>query len=63
MPPPGKRSLLMDTTHELVAALSTNLDAAGTEIQEVKEKLRKTLRGDPGGPAEWKSGGASGVRQ
>jgi hypothetical protein len=29
---------------ELVTALSTNLDAAGVEIQEVKRKLRKTLR-------------------
>jgi hypothetical protein len=28
----------------LVAALSTDLDAAGAEIQEVKRKLRKTLR-------------------
>jgi hypothetical protein len=34
----------MDTTQELVAALSTDLDAAGSEIQEVKRKLRKTLR-------------------
>jgi hypothetical protein len=36
--------LLLDTTQELVAALSTDLDAAGTEIQEVKRKLRKTIR-------------------
>jgi hypothetical protein len=28
----------------LVAALSTDLDAIGTEIQEVKRKLRKTIR-------------------
>jgi hypothetical protein len=28
----------------LVAALSTNLDAAGAEIQEVKRTLRKMLR-------------------
>ena len=34
----------MDTTQELVAALNTNLDAAGAEIQEVKRKLQKTLR-------------------
>jgi hypothetical protein len=34
----------MDTTQELVAALSTDLDAAGTEILEVKEKLLKTIR-------------------
>jgi hypothetical protein len=34
----------MDTTRELDAALSTNLDAAESEIQEVKKKLRKTLR-------------------
>jgi hypothetical protein len=43
-PPPGEGSLLMDTTQELVAALSTDLDAAGAEIQEVKRKLRKTIR-------------------
>jgi hypothetical protein len=34
----------MDTTQELVAALSTDLDAAGAEIQEVKRKLRKMIR-------------------
>jgi hypothetical protein len=34
----------MDTMQELVVALSTDLDAAGVEIQEVKRKLRKTLR-------------------
>jgi hypothetical protein len=34
----------MDTMQELVAALSTDLDAAGVEIQEVKRKLRKTLK-------------------
>jgi hypothetical protein len=34
----------MDTTQELVAALSTDLDAAGTEIQEVKKKLMRTIR-------------------
>jgi hypothetical protein len=53
----------MDTTQELVAALSTDLDAAGAEIQEVKRKLRKTikekaileaqLRGDPELPPEY----------
>jgi hypothetical protein len=42
-PPPGEGSLLMDTTQELVAALSTDLDAAGAEIQEVKKKLMKTI--------------------
>jgi hypothetical protein len=31
-PPPREGSLLMDTTQELVAALSTDLDAAGVEI-------------------------------
>jgi hypothetical protein len=55
----------MDTTQELVAALSTDLDAAGAEIQEVKEKLMKTirkkaileaqLRGDPVLPPEYDS--------
>jgi hypothetical protein len=44
IPPPGEGSLLMDTMQELVAALSTDLDAVGAEIQEVKRKLRKTLR-------------------
>jgi hypothetical protein len=44
VPPPGEGNLLMDTTHELVAALSTDLDAAGVEIQEVKWKLRKMIR-------------------
>jgi hypothetical protein len=34
----------MDTTQEFVAALSTDLDAAGAEIQEVKRKLRKKIR-------------------
>jgi hypothetical protein len=34
----------MDTTQELVAALSTDLDVAGAEIQEVKRKLSKALR-------------------
>jgi hypothetical protein len=62
-PPPGEGSLLMDTMQELVAALSTDLDAAGVEIQEVKRKLRKTirhkaileaqLRGDPELPPEY----------
>jgi hypothetical protein len=32
IPPPGEGSLLMDTTQELVAALSTDLDAAREEI-------------------------------
>ena len=34
-PPPEEGSLLMDTTHELVTALNTDLDAARAEIQEV----------------------------
>jgi hypothetical protein len=34
----------MDTMQELVATLSTNLDAAGAELQEVKRKLQKMLR-------------------
>jgi hypothetical protein len=34
----------MDTMQELVTTLSTDLDAAEAEIQEVKRKLRKTLR-------------------
>jgi hypothetical protein len=43
-PPPGEGSLLMDTMQELVAAPSTDLDATRAEIQEVKRKLRKTIR-------------------
>jgi len=43
-PPPEEGSLLMDTIQELVAALNTDLDAAGVEIQEVKRKLQKTLQ-------------------
>jgi hypothetical protein len=33
----------MDTMQELVTAHSTDLDAAGAEIHEVKRKLRKTI--------------------
>jgi hypothetical protein len=57
--------MLMDTTQELVATLSTDLDTAGAEIQEVKKKLMKTirkkailearLRGDPVLPPEYDS--------
>jgi hypothetical protein len=64
-PPPREGNLLMGTTQELVAALSIDLDAAETEIQEVKRKLRKTirekvilearLRGDPELPPEYDS--------
>jgi hypothetical protein len=43
-PPPREGSLLMDTTQELVTALSTDLDATGAEIQEVKRKLWKMIR-------------------
>jgi hypothetical protein len=43
-PTPREGSLLMDTRQELVAALSTDLDAARAKIQEVKRKLRKTIR-------------------
>jgi hypothetical protein len=59
----GEGSLLMDTTQELDTALSTDLDANETEIQEVKRKLRKMirekaileaqLRGDPELPPEY----------
>ena len=34
----------MDATQEMVAALSTNLDAAGIELDEVKDELRKLRR-------------------
>jgi hypothetical protein len=43
-PPPREVSLLMDTVQELIAAPSTDLNAAGAEIEEVKRKLRKTIR-------------------
>jgi hypothetical protein len=43
-PTPGTGSLLLDTMQELVVALSTDLDTTGTEIQEVKRKMRKTIR-------------------
>jgi hypothetical protein len=36
IPPPGEGSLLMDTTQELVATLSTDLDAVRAEIQEAR---------------------------
>jgi hypothetical protein len=55
----------MDTTQELVTALSTDLDTVGAEIQEVKRKLIKTIRekailearlkGDPELPLEYDS--------
>ena len=34
----------MDAMQELVATLSTNLDAAGVELDEVKEDLKKLRR-------------------
>ena len=34
----------MDATQEVVAALSTDLDAAGVEQDEVKDKLRRLRR-------------------
>jgi hypothetical protein len=34
----------MDTTQELVAALTTDLDAAGTELQETKRMLQELIR-------------------
>ena len=37
LPPPEERNPTMDATHELVAALSTDLDATGVELDEVKE--------------------------
>jgi hypothetical protein len=43
-PLPADRGALMDTTQELVAALITDLDATGAELQEVKRKLRETIR-------------------
>ena len=34
----------MDVGQEMVAALSTDLDAAGVELDEVKDELRKLCR-------------------
>ena len=34
----------MDATQELVAALSTDLDAAGVELDEAKDDLKKLRR-------------------
>ena len=34
----------MDAMQELIAALSTDLDAAGVELDEVKDDLRKLCR-------------------
>ena len=34
----------MDVAQEMVAALSTDLDAAGVELAEVKDELRKLRR-------------------
>jgi hypothetical protein len=55
----------MDITQELVTTLNIDLDATGIEIQDVKEKLRKTLidkeileaqlRGDQELPMEYDS--------
>jgi hypothetical protein len=65
VPPPSEGSLIMDITQELVTTLNIDLDATGIEIQDVKEKLRKTLidkeileaqlRGDQELPMEYDS--------
>jgi hypothetical protein len=56
-PPLEVGSLLMDTMQELVATLSTDLDATRTEIQEkvIREKaiLEARLRGDLELPPEY----------
>ena len=43
-PPPEKRNPTMDIAQEMVAALSTDLDAAGVELDEVKDELRRICR-------------------
>ena len=40
-PPPEERNPAMDVAQEMVAALSTDLDAAGVELDEVKDELRR----------------------
>ena len=41
LPPPEERNPTMDATQELVAALSTDLDASGIELDVAKADLRK----------------------
>jgi len=43
-PPPEERNPTMDVAQEMVAALSTDLDAAGVELDEVKDELRRLRR-------------------
>ena len=40
-PPPEERNPTMDVAQEMVAALSNDLDAAGVELDEVKDELRR----------------------
>ena len=42
--PPEERNPAIDVAQEMVAALSTDLDAAGVELDEVKDELRKLRR-------------------
>ena len=42
--PPEERNPAMDVAQEMVAALSTDLDAAGVEQEEVKDELRRLRR-------------------
>ena len=44
LPLPEERNPTMDATQEMVAALSTDLDVAGIELDEVKDELRKLHR-------------------
>ena len=44
LPPPEERNPTMDAMQELVAALSTDLDTARIELDEVKDELRKLRR-------------------
>ena len=43
-PPPEERNPAMDVAQEMVAALSTDLDVAGVELDEVKDELRRLRR-------------------
>ena len=43
-PPPEERNPAMDVAQEMVATISTDLGAAGVELDEVKDELRRLRR-------------------
>ena len=42
--PPEERNPTLDVPQEMVATLSTDLDVAGVELDEVKDELRRLHR-------------------